>query len=117
MIIINKFDILYERVTIDYIKLKKIIGKLHKSSSSVAFIEKALFNNLVPTFAKVRGQFINSKIKINTEQKIMKEHMDKHYKDIGDLKIAYNKLATNIQLKVGNIFFEYYNYIIRKIFT
>ena len=117
MIIINKFDILYERVTVDYIKLKKIIGKLHKSSSSVAFIEKALFNNLVPTFTKVRGQFINNKIKISTEQKIMKEHMNKHYKDIGGLKIEYNKLATNIQLKVGNIFFEDYNYIIRKIFT
>ena len=47
----------------------------------------------------------------------MKEHMNKHYKDIGDLKIEYNKLATNIYLKVGNIFFEDYNYIIRKIFT
>ena len=117
MIIINKFDILYECVTVDYIKLKKIIGKLHKSSSSVAFIEKALFNNLVPTFTKVRGRFINNKIKISTEQKIMKEHMNKHYKDIGGLKIEYNKLATNIQLKVGNIFFEDYNYIIRKIFT
>ena len=30
--------------------------------------------------------------------------MNKNYNDIRDLKIEYNKLTTNIQLKVGSIF-------------
>ena len=30
--------------------------------------------------------------------------MNKHYNDNRDLKIEYNKLTTNIQLKVGSIF-------------
>ena len=34
----------------------------------------------------------------------MKEHMNKYYNDIRNLKIEYNKLTTNIQLKVGSIF-------------
>ena len=50
-------DIVYGGVAADYIVLKKIIGKLHKSSSSAAFVKKPLFSNLVPTFAKVRGQY------------------------------------------------------------
>ena len=50
-------DIVYGGVAADYIVLKKIIGKLHKSSFSAAFAKKTLFSNLVPTFAKVRGQY------------------------------------------------------------
>ena len=61
MVNLSIIDILYGRVADDDIKLKKIIAKLHKSSSSVAFIKKALSNDLVPTLAKVRGQFINGK--------------------------------------------------------
>ena len=34
----------------------------------------------------------------------MKEHMNKYYNDIRNLKTEYNKLTTNIQLKVGRIF-------------
>ena len=30
--------------------------------------------------------------------------MNKYYNDIRNLKIEYNKLTTNIQLKVGSIF-------------
>ena len=30
--------------------------------------------------------------------------MYKHYNDVRDLKIEYNKLTTNIQLKVASIF-------------
>ena len=62
-------NVLYGRVATDYIKLKKIIAKLHKSSSSVAFVKKVLFNNLVSMFAKGRGQFVNGKIKTNTNKR------------------------------------------------
>ena len=36
-------------------KMKKILSKLRKSSSSRAFIKKALFKNVTPTFGKVKG--------------------------------------------------------------
>ena len=51
------YNILYGRVATYYKKLKKTISKLHKSSSSVAFIKKALYNNILSTFAKIKGQF------------------------------------------------------------
>ena len=51
------YNILYGRVATYYKQLKKTISKLHKPSSSVAFIKKALYNNITSTFAKIKGQF------------------------------------------------------------
>ena len=34
--------------------MKKTLSKLHKSSSSTAFIKKALYKNVTSTFAKVK---------------------------------------------------------------
>ena len=48
--------------------MEKILSKLHKSSSSRAFIKKALYQNVTPTFAKVKGQFLNGNVKLNAEK-------------------------------------------------
>ena len=42
-----------------YIKLKSITSKLHNTSASIGFIKKALFVDVIPKFAIVKGQFIN----------------------------------------------------------
>ena len=47
-------DIICTRVAANYNKMRKLILKLRKSSSSVGFIKKSLFNNITPTFAKVK---------------------------------------------------------------
>ena len=49
-------------------KMKKILSKLRKSSSSRAFIKKALYKNVTPTFGKVKGQFLNGNVKLNAEK-------------------------------------------------
>ena len=52
-------NILPNRVANIYIKLKSITSKLHNTSVSIAFINKALFADVIPKFAIVKGQFIN----------------------------------------------------------
>ena len=48
-----------------------ILSKLHKSSSSTAFITKSLYKNVAPTFTKVKGQFLNENVKLNAEKDLM----------------------------------------------
>ena len=97
-------DVLYKRVAANYNKIKRIISKLQKSSSSVGFIKKSLFNNITPTFAKVNGQFINDNTKVNVEKEVMKSHLNKHYNDIRDLRLQYNYTKNEIQSNIGVIF-------------
>ena len=59
------YGILYNCVTNYSNKMKKLLSKLHKSSCSTAFIEKVLYNKVMPTFAKVKGQFLNVNVKLN----------------------------------------------------
>ena len=95
-------NILYGRVATYYNKFKKTISKLHKSSSSVAFIKKALNNNITPTFAKIKRQFL--KTKSNAEKDLMRGHINKHYNDIRLLRLDYCELKGKLQLLVGNTF-------------
>ena len=68
---VNKtlINILHKRITEDYKKLRKVINKLHKSSSSISFIKKALYNNVIPTFAKVKGRFLGNTTVKNTARR------------------------------------------------
>ena len=94
------YNTLYGRVATYYNKLKKTISTLHKSSSSVAFIKKALHNNITPTFAKVRAQFLNTNTKSNAEKDLMKGH-----NDIRLLKrLDSCEVKEKLQLLVGNAF-------------
>ena len=54
-----------------YNKFIKVTSKLHKTSSSIGFIKKALHHNVTPTFAKIRGQFVNNKDQLDAERKIV----------------------------------------------
>ena len=47
-------NILPKRVAVISIKLQNTIKKLHNTASSIAFIKKALFVNVIPVFAKVK---------------------------------------------------------------
>ena len=95
---------IYRCVATYYNKLKKAISKLHKSSSSVAFIKKALHNNITATFAKIKGQFLNTSSKSNAEKELMRGHINKHYNDISLLRLDYCELKEKLQLLVGNTF-------------
>ena len=70
---------LYNHVADYSNKMKKILSKLHKSSSSTPFIKKALYQNVTPTFAKVKGKFLNGNVKLNAEKDLSKSHLNKHF--------------------------------------
>ena len=84
--------------------MKKILSKLHKSSSSAAFIKKVLYKNVTPTFAKVKGQFLSGNVKLNVEKDLMKSHLNKHFNDIRDLKLEYNTAKGKLEGEIGWIF-------------
>ena len=65
------YRIFYNHVANYTNKMKMILSKLHKSSSSTAFITKSLHKNVAPTFTKVKGQFLNENVKLNAEKDLM----------------------------------------------
>ena len=42
-----------------YNKLYSITSKLHKTTSSIGFIKKALHNNVIPKFSQIKEKFVN----------------------------------------------------------
>ena len=84
--------------------MKKILSNLHKSSSSTAFIKKAPYKNVTPTFARVKGQFLNGNVKLNAEKDLMKSHLNKDFNDIRDLRLEYSTAKGKLEGEIGWIF-------------
>ena len=84
--------------------MKKTLSKLHKPSSSTAFIKKALYKNVTPTFAKVKWQFLNGNVKLIVKKNLMKSHLNKHFNDIRDLRLEYNTVKDKLEGEIGPIF-------------
>ena len=61
-----------------YIKFKSITSKLYNTSASIAFIKKALFVNVIPKFATVKGKFINETDILTASCKLMKCRLTTH---------------------------------------
>ena len=97
-------NFLYGRVATYHNKLKKTISKLNKSSASVAFFKKVLYNNITPTFVKIKGELLNAKSKSNAEKDLMRGHINKQYNDIRFFRLDYCELKEKLQLLVGNSF-------------
>ena len=74
------FDInlIPRHVDVNYLKLKSYTSKIQRTASSIGFIRKSLHNNIVPTFEKIEGQFIDSKDQIKAEEGILKSHLLNH---------------------------------------
>ena len=58
-------------MAVEYYKLKSLSSKIQRTSSSIGFIYKAIFHEVIPTFAKVKGQFVNVKDKYKAEKFIL----------------------------------------------
>ena len=71
-------NILPKCVTIISTKLQNVIKKLHNAASSIAFFKKASFVNVMPVFAKVKGQFLNEENCTKSSQNILSSHLTKH---------------------------------------
>ena len=92
-----------------YIKVRSITSKLHNTSTSVAFIKKALFLvlDVISNFAMVKGQFVNETDSLTASHKLMKSHLTKHVQDLYNLSVQYNDLKSllysNSGILLGNI--------------
>ena len=98
------YCILYNCVANYSNKMKKILWKLHKSSCNTAFNKKALYNKVMPTFAKVKGQFLNVNLNLNAKKDLVKSHLNKHFNDIRDLRLEYNAVKDKLEGEIGPIF-------------
>ena len=58
-----------------YIRLKSVTSKIERTASSIAFIQKALYYEVIPTFVKGKGQFINLKDQRSVEKKVLLSHL------------------------------------------
>ena len=58
----------------------------------------------MPTFAKVKGQFLNVNLKLNAKNDLVKSHLNKHFTDIRDLRLEYNAVKDKLEGEIGPIF-------------
>ena len=63
--------ILAARITETFKRLYNTTSKLHKATSSIKFIKKALYNKVTPSFGQISGQFIDKQDQIHAEQNLM----------------------------------------------
>ena len=101
MVNFSIINILPDRVADIYVKLKSITWKLHNTSTSIAFIEKTLFVNVIPKLAIVKGQFINETDSLAVSLNLMKSHLTKHVQNLCILSIQYNDLESLLYLNIG----------------
>ena len=65
-------DILPRRYTTLFNKLKLLTSKLKRTASSIVSIEQSLFHGVIPTFVKVKGQFLNERDRWKSREVILK---------------------------------------------
>ena len=71
-------NLLPRRFLEKYCKIKKLTKQLHKKASTVGFIKKSLYKNVIPTFAKVKRTFLREEHQRKCEKDIMKSHLKEH---------------------------------------
>ena len=71
---------------------------------SIGFIYKAIFHEVIPTFAKVKGQFINKKDKYKARKSILQSHLITHRHNLKDLCSKYTVISDSLKNKVGVTF-------------
>ena len=97
-------NILPRRITVFYFKLKYTTSKIQKTASSIGFINHALAINVTPKFAKVNGQFIDVKDRLDAERKLLISHLQNHKKKLNCLIKDKDQISAQIVNSSSNIF-------------
>ena len=90
----------------EYYKLRSLSSKIQRTSSSIGFIYKAIYHEVTPTFAKVKGQFVNMKDKYKAEKSILQSHLTAHKHNLKDLCIKHTVFSESLKNKVGMVLFN-----------
>ena len=99
----NFVNTLPGRIAITIKELKSPTSKLQKTASSIGFIEHALYHQITPKFANVKGQFLHRADKWKAEKSIPLSHLKTHKKSVKNLSIRYNELMEKLKRKIGEL--------------
>ena len=82
-----------KRIAVLYNDLYWLSVKLHKSSSSIGFIKKCLYLNVIPKFATLRGQILSKNERYAAERNLLIWHSTKHINTTKELMNSNHLLA------------------------
>ena len=99
-------NLLSRHVAVNYLKLKSYTSKIQRTASSIGFIRKSLHNNIVSTFTKVKGQFIESKDQIKAEERVSKSNLLNHKRNLQYLLNCHKHLSNEIFQQVGSLLYK-----------
>ena len=68
---------------------------------------KAIFDGVIPTSAKVKGQFVNKKDKCKSEKYLLQSHLPTHRHNLKDLCSKYTVISDSLKIKVGMLLFNF----------
>ena len=81
-------------IAVHYWKLKSITAKIYEATSSIGFIKKRIYHEVISTFAKVNGQFINKRDKWKCEHQLLLSHLESHSLNIKSLIHSYDDIKN-----------------------
>ena len=87
--------------------LQSTTSKLQNTASSIGFIEHALYHQITPKFANVKGQFLHTGDKWKAEKSILVSHLKTHKKSVDNLSIRYNKLLDKLKSNIRELLFHF----------
>ena len=61
----------------------------------------ALFVDVIPKFAMVKGQLVNETNSLTASRKLIKSHLTKHVQDLYNLSMQYNDLKSLLYSNSG----------------
>ena len=88
--------ILPKRIATKYRELFILMLKLHKCSASIGFIKKALHLRVTPKFVEIRGKFIDTSLKKETERSLLVQHVSKHLSEMREIRFKLDTVKDEI---------------------
>ena len=79
-------------------------SKTQRTAGSIGFVQKSLHHKVVPTFARLKGQFINRNDKLRAEQAILKSHLLEHKKHLRTLCLGHDEISNKMKSNYGRTF-------------
>ncbi len=79
-----------------YYHLRSATSKLQRTASSIAFVNKAVTNNVVPTFAKITATNINDNDRRRSEQNNLKRQETEHRRNLQTIIEKHNEICLNL---------------------
>ena len=86
---------------IKFLEQNVIKQQLHKTVTTIGLIKKSLQNNVIPTFAKVKGTLLREKHQQKCERDIMKSHLKKHQNDLSRVMKSISKDKDSMVNMIG----------------